>query len=396
MKRKRLAIVTTHPIQYQAPWFRELAKCPLLDLEVLFCHDATSQEQANAGFGVEFQWDIPILEGYRYRFLKNVAQKPSIARFRGLDVPEIKEIIAHERYDAVLVSGWNYKAAWQTFLACWTTRTPVMVRSDSHLYTERHPLKRAVKYPLYRWFISRMDACLAVGTWSQEYFRHYGASSDRIFLVPHIVDEERFNKDYVHLRHSQLDLRNERDIPASAIVFGFCGKLIPKKRPLDFINALSLVQDNKRMICGLIVGDGPLRKDCSAVAEKSGIPIYFTGFLNQKEIAKAYVMMDVLVLPSDGGETWGLVVNEAMFFGRPCIVSDKVGCGPDLIVQGKTGDIYPTGNTESLARLIRQYSSDPAALESKGDYARNYIKLNSVDAAVNGVLQAMERVSRKH
>ena len=78
--KRRLAIVSTHPIQYQSPWYRAMAREPDLELEVLFCHQETAKDQARAGFGVEFAWDLPLLDGYPHRFLKNVAREPAAAQ----------------------------------------------------------------------------------------------------------------------------------------------------------------------------------------------------------------------------------------------------------------------------------------------------------------------------
>src|ERR1700687_3863922 len=182
MRRKRLAIVTTHPIQYHAAWFEALARHPKIDVEVVFCHQATAQEQAAAGFGVSFDWDVSLLNGYPHRFLKNVAEHSSLSKFRGIDTPALDGIIAGEKWDAVMVNGWHYKSAWQAIRACWKTKTPVMVRSDSHLHTQRHLLKRIAKRPFYSWFIPKLDACLPVGRWSKDYFLHYGARVDRVFV----------------------------------------------------------------------------------------------------------------------------------------------------------------------------------------------------------------------
>ncbi len=114
MSPKRLAIITTHPIQYHAPWYRALALNPEIELEVFYCHRATPKEQADAGFGVEFDWDVSLLDGYSHHFLKNVAERPAVSGFNGLDTPEIQAVIARERFDAVMVNGWHYKSAWQT------------------------------------------------------------------------------------------------------------------------------------------------------------------------------------------------------------------------------------------------------------------------------------------
>src|SRR5882724_392777 len=93
MSGKRLAIISTHPIQYHGPWFRALASKPELSIEVLYCHRATAREQSDAGFGVKFDWDVSLLDGYPHRFLRNVARTPTISGFNGLDTPEIKDII---------------------------------------------------------------------------------------------------------------------------------------------------------------------------------------------------------------------------------------------------------------------------------------------------------------
>jgi glycosyltransferase involved in cell wall biosynthesis len=65
-------------------------------------------------------------------------------------------------------------------------------------------------------------------------------------------------------------------------------------------------------------------------------------------------MADVLILPSQSGETWGLVVNEALQFGLRVIVSDIVGSGRDLIRDTDDGWIFPSGDIDELATVISQ------------------------------------------
>jgi glycosyltransferase involved in cell wall biosynthesis len=388
---KKVAILVSHPIQYQVPWFRALAAHPDLNLHVFFAHQAKPQEQGAAGFGVVFEWDIPLLEGYPHTFLKNIARTPSVSTFFGLDTPEIRTFIACERYDAVVVNGWHYKSAWQAIWACWHTKTPVMVRSDSHLYTKRHLLKRAMKWPLYRYFIPRFDACLPVGQWSSEYFRHYGAKPDRIFVIPHTVDQKRFTRAH-DIDGSRASLRAEWQLDASAIVFLFTGKLIDKKRPMDFVRAVGAVSARGFQIQGLIVGDGPLRGECETFVKSNRIPIRFAGFLNQSDMPKVYAAADCLVLPSDGGETWGLVVNEAMSCGLPAIVSDCIGCGPDLIDRGITGDTFPMGSVESLASVMAEWTNRTRCRSAQTAVKRK-IAGHSVQRAVNTLLEAVNAMS---
>src|SRR5439155_25714157 len=112
------------------------------------------------------------------------------------------------------------------------------------------------------------------------------------------------------------------------------------------------------------------------------LPIRFAGVLSQSEIARASLAADAPVLPSDGEETWGLVVNEAMRCGRPCLVSDRVGCGPDLVVTGKTGFVFPLGDVEALIAQMVECAARPELLIAMGENAAETIHAHSVSVAV--------------
>jgi glycosyltransferase involved in cell wall biosynthesis len=368
----RVAIIDTHPIQYHTPWFRALARRTDLELTVLYCHKSRPQDQAEAGFGVEFEWDVSLMDGYRWEYVPNVASKPGTNSFWGVDNPELANKIARGEFDTVVLNGWHYKSAWQAMQACWRSGTAIMGRGDSNLRTPRSAVKTGAKWPFYRFFISRLDAGLPAGAWSREYFLHYGARPERVFEVPHTVDSDRISGEAARWMEQRGELRRKWDLSEDEMVFVFLGKLIAKKRPLDFIRAIGQARRMGAKVIGLIVGDGVLRQDCEAEAVQSGTPIRFAGFLNQTEIIKAYVAADALALPSDAGETWGLVVNEAMVCGRPCFLSDQVGCSPDLIDQGKTGATFPCADVDRFAALLKQYA-DRDTLLKMGEQARDKI-----------------------
>lgn len=389
-KRVRLTILSTHPVQYHAHWFRALATCSDLDLSVLYCYQASPADQARAGFGVEFDWDIPLLQGYRYTFLKSIRNKRG--GFFALEAPDIARILALDHCDAVLINGWHFKAAWQTIFACRRLRIPVMVRGDSQLASQRGLLKQLLKYPVYRSFIPGFDACLAVGTRSRDYYLHYGARPERVFLVPHAIPD--------HLpcaaREAELRralLRRQWGFADQHVVFLFAGKFIEKKRPMDLLRAVAAAASEELRVAGLMVGDGPLRAACEQYVNSRKLPVHFTGFLNQSRIADAYVAADCLVLPSDGRETWGLVVNEAMSCSRPAVVSDAVGCAPDLVCDGLNGAVFPRGDVEALSRILVTLARDPARVRAMGERARAGLQPYSLDAAVRGVLTAVEAVT---
>ena len=391
MPSTRLAVLSTHPIQYQVPWFRALSKQPSIQLEVLYCHKATAAEQGAAGFGRDFDWDVPLLNGYEYRFLKNEASQPTISSFKGLNTPEIATLISSSRYDALLVHGWHYRSAWQAFRACWKARIPLLVRGDSQLLTPRSALKTIMKKATYPAFISRFDACLAVGTRSREYFLHYGALPQKVFLVPHVIDEEMYERQLPPLEERRTQLRTEWNLKDSLVVFAFVGKFLPVKRPMDFIRAVERASSSSSDVAAIMVGDGPLRATCEEYARSRHVPIRFVGFLNQSLIMKAYVVSDALVLPSES-ETWGIVVNEAMRCGRPCFVSDQVGSAPDMIEPGVTGETFPAGDVDALAGMMLHFAQRPADWISMRAGSRNHSIKFSVSCAVDGVLNALDAV----
>src|SRR5690242_5234928 len=91
MSELKLGALVTHPVQYQSPLFRELAK--RCDLTVYYAHRPTAEEQG-AGFGLAFQWDIDLTSGYEHVWLENVAERPNVTNYSGCDTPEISGIIA--------------------------------------------------------------------------------------------------------------------------------------------------------------------------------------------------------------------------------------------------------------------------------------------------------------
>jgi glycosyltransferase involved in cell wall biosynthesis len=383
------AYVITHPIQYYTPVLQQLARSAPDQVEVLYCSGELEASHAQAGFGVPYRWDVPLLEGYRHCFLENRAARPSTTTFGGLDNPELGRIIASRKYSAVVVNGWHFKSAWRAIFACWKNRIPVLVRSDSHL---RGPatLRKYGKWPLYRGFIPHLDGCLAAGSWSGDYFEKYGAAADHIFKIPHCVDNHRLEMEMIRLLPQREQLRRQWGIPADAIVYLFAGKFTPVKRPADFVSAIRRASTTRPQVVGLMAGDGPLREQCEDQARNSGAPVRFTGFLNQSRIAEAYAAADALVLPSES-ETWGLVANEAMACGLPCIVSDRVGCGPDIVERGITGDIHAMSDIDALAELMARYTH-PGLLTAMGQNAQRKIAAYSVPAAADALLGAVETV----
>jgi glycosyltransferase involved in cell wall biosynthesis len=378
-------MVTTHPIQYQVPWLRRLAARPGVDLQVFFAMIPDAIEQGRE-FGVEFEWDIPLLDGYSYSVLENRASRPSLTDFRGCDTPQIYREIRRGRFDAVIVNGWVVKSCLQAVAACRLSGTPCIVRAEVNGLRPRARWKMA----MHRLLLAQYAAYLAIGSNNRRYLLDRGVDPRRIFDTPYCVDNERFAQGAERWRAelAEAGLAQRFGLDPGRSTFLFSGKFVEKKRPADIVEAVaSLSETERQRVQVLMVGGGPLEPELRSKA--AGLPVWFAGFLNQSEITAAYAAADCLLLPSDSGETWGLVVNEAMACGLPAIVSEQVGSAVDLVREGLTGFVHPCGDVDALAAHLARAGRDRPALAAMGKEARKQLEAYTFERVVSGVEAAL-------
>jgi glycosyltransferase involved in cell wall biosynthesis len=388
--KQRLGILTSHPIQYQAPWFRALVK--QVEVQVFFAHRQTAAEQGKAGFGVAFEWDVDLLSGYPHHFLKNVSPQPGTDFYSGCDTPEIADIIAREKFDVFIVNGWYLKSYRQAMAACRAAGTPVLVRGDSQLRTPRPLLRRLGMELKQRGLLRQFDGFLAVGQRHREYLEHFGARSGRIFFAPHFVDNEWFAARAAEGRSRREELRKSWGADDKTFVALFAGKFMAEKQPLDLVAAVGAMPKTEAL--AVFVGGGEMEQAIRDNAASLGAPVCLAGFKNQSELPACYAAADVLVLPSKS-ESWGLVVNEAMACGLPAVVSDAAGCAPDLIDEGNTGFTFPAGNPKLLAKRLGTLLTLKRAGHDFGPALAEKMRVYNVETAVQGTLAAIKAVTGK-
>jgi glycosyltransferase involved in cell wall biosynthesis len=308
-------------------------------------------------------------------------------RFLGLDAPGIGRAIEGLRPDAVLVSGWHSLAQVRALLACRRRSIPLIYRGDTHFPRRKRSLlwRRRTRF-----LLSFFDRFLYVGERVREHFERLDVPSGRIFRSPHAVDNEFFEKAASAFLEpgKRAQARCEWGIAEDEFVVLFAGKLETIKRPLDLIEAARWMTDGRKI---LIVGGGPLRDSCAALASRLQVSVDFRGFLNQSELPRAYAISDALVLPSER-ESWGLIVNEAMACGLPAVVSDGVGCGPDLVSPGTTGETYPVGDTKALADRLARIFGEVRAGKRRSHRCRERVGAYSLRAATEGLVAACRSV----
>ncbi len=357
-----LAIITSHPIQYQAPLWRELARAGV-KFEVWFLTPHAIKASYDREFGRTFAWDVNLLEGYPHRFLP-VKEGWRLDRFRGIQLQShwADEFRQHG-VTHVWVEGWRFLEFWRAVQAAHASGLQVWLRGESHDLAPEPVWRRLIKRPALNWLFRRVDCFLCIGTANRRYYRHNGVPEAKLGAAPYCVDNNRFAAAAAEQRSRRAELRARWGIAPGAHVVLFCGKLIAKKRPLDLVAAARLAPVLAgRPVHLLLAGDGELAPALREALAAPGAPAgTITGFLNQTEIPGALAAADCLVLPSDFGETWGLVVNEALASGLPAITSDRCGCAEDLGLRQGRAHVFACGDLAGLANSLRQVADGPPA-----------------------------------
>lgn len=360
---KRLAIITTHPIQYNAPLFKLLSSRGKIGIKVFYTWgEQVTKEKFDPGFGKNIQWDIPLLEGYDYKFMSNIAAVPGSHHFRGIDNPSLIDSVKNWKADAVLVYGWNFKSHLKT-LRYFHGKIPVYFRGDSNLIDSVSAWKKSLRMFFLKWVYRYVDKVLYVGTNNKKYFESLGFTESKLIFAPHAVENERFmpNKNNILAANK---LRDKLCIRKEHKVFLFAGKLEPKKNCRHLIEVFKEIGHLDSHL--LIVGNGVLKQELesSAAAFEN---IHFMDFQNQRMMPVVYSMADVFVLPSRGpGETWGLSINEAMASGKPVLVSDICGAAIDLVKEGTNGYVFHSGDSKDLNNKMQKFLQPEADLQKMG------------------------------
>lgn len=387
---KKLAIVTSHPIQYYAPWFRYLANTTGLCIKVFYLWDFGVTEQIDVDFKQKFQWDIPLLDGYDYEFVPNVSSSPGTHSFWGLQNPSLVSKVEEYSPNAVLLMIYNYASCYR-FLWEWNARKiPLIFRGDSHRLISPTGIKAWAKRQFINQIYRRFAACLYVGKANYEYFRYHEVKLENLFLSPHTVDNNRFFSQAETAKQEAITWKKELGIPQERTVVLFAGKFEDKKRPTDLLQAF--LQANISDASLLFAGAGSLEDELKSQAANHP-NIYFAPFQNQSLMPRTYAAADLVVLPSYGNyETWGLAINEAMCLSRAIIVSSHVGCAQDLVHSGQNGLIFPAGNVAELSKSLQLALSDRQRLQIWGEESRKIISNYSYAQATEGLLTALKHI----
>jgi glycosyltransferase involved in cell wall biosynthesis len=382
MKMRKLAVITSHPIQYNAPLFELLHKRKKIEIKVFYTWgESVLENKYDPGFGKVIEWNIPLLKGYNYEFLENIAEKKGSHHFKGIDNPHIIEAIKKFNPDAILVYGWSFKSHLKV-LRYFKNKVPVLFRGDSTLLDKSSFLSSLKRNLFLRWVYRHVDIALYVGKNNYHYFKKARLKKNQLVFAPHVVDNARFECKEDDCKRRARAFRKELNISEKDLVFLFAGKMETKKDPALLLQAFSDLHFSNTAHL-VMAGNGDLEEELKKKYLESD-NIHFLDFQNQTQMPSVYEMADVFVLPSKGpGETWGLSVNEAMANGKAIIASDKCGCAVDLVEEGINGYIFKTGDNEDLQSKMK-------TIVEKGDLQK--MKQNSKKKITDFTLEKVANI----
>ena len=413
----RLAIISTHPIQYNAPLFRHLAKYGNIDLKVFYTWGQSKDAVYDPGFGILRSWDLDLLEGYEHEFVDNTSTDPGSNHYRGIINPGIIKLIDEYSPDAILVYGWKFNSH-LSILRYYHGKLPILFRGDSTLLDESKffSIKTFFRIALLKWVYKHVDFALSPGTSSDAYFTECGLTSNQIIRAPHAVDNETFSAGNEEKQHQAITWRRELKIPDDHKVFLFAGKLEPKKNPALLINAIIELSKLRKDIHLIIVGNGILEEELKQLASTTSASsttstsstssnsstfqpfnpstISFLPFQNQSAMPVVYRLGDVFVLPSAGpNETWGLSINEAMASGKPVLVSNRCGGAVDLVVEGENGYVFQSENQRDLVDKMNLMLNHD--LDKMGEASKEKIHNFTYNHFLNALISLLNKKAKR-
>jgi glycosyltransferase involved in cell wall biosynthesis len=355
MNGRRLVVVETHPVQYHAPVYRELGKLGVA-VTAIYGSDFSIAGYTDPEFQTHVAWDTDLLSGYRSVFVSRVAAGGATAPL-GVTGDGLRAALEEARPSAIMILGYRLRFHRRAIWAATRSGHPLLFRGETtdHARARSRP-EEALRNQLLRALYARCSRLLYIGTRSREHFLRLGCPEERMVFSPYCVDGAAFRSTEPDRTALRAEIRSAWGAGDEVGVVLFSGKLVERKGCRLALDAAGeLAQRSHGRVLLVYLGDGPLRDELQKRADgHPGLRVLFAGFQNQSALSAYFHGADLLVLPSRHSETWGLVVNEALSHGLPCVVSDGVGCAPDLVEAGVTGEVAEGGNVESLSEALRR------------------------------------------
>jgi glycosyltransferase involved in cell wall biosynthesis len=394
MAKVKLGIYAIHPIMYQVPIFAALEKRIVsakleLDSLVYFGDDLSLRNVFFEEIQVIFKPDTPnLLRGYSYQFLKNYARDSRSGFLSRMNLGLLRELRT-DGVSVLLVHGYESFTSWIAIFGAKLLGIKVIWRGEAVRRDVQSSWKRWLKKLTLGALFKSCNAVMYSCSGNKDYLKDFGVPESRMFPIPCAIDNEFFRAEYQRLLPQRNQARQSLGIDKNDCVVLFCARFTQRKRPMDLIEAMSQMQDDR--LVALFVGDGPERKRLEETAMRYGVRTLFVGFKNQSDVSQYYCISDVAAVISSYDPS-PKAMNEAMNFNLPIIATDVIGTVPDLVRNGDNGFVIQVGRVDQLVEALRQFITIPHLANRMGVRSQEIVVEWNYEADVDGILTAIDYV----
>lgn len=290
-------------------------------------------------------------------------------------------LIFREKPKLVITPGFSFATAklwlWSWFFPVryiiWTGSISKKGRFDSYL----RRMQRKI-------LIKRAAGFVAYGTKAREYLLSQGAAKDKISIAINTVNINFFIKGVENLKRNFIASDSKKHLL-------YIGYLSPRKNSVRVLRIIKKLSSSRSDIILDIVGDGEDRTSLEEYTNHHGLNdfVRFHGFKQRDEILQFMARARCFLFQTDF-DIWGLVLNEAMAAGLPCIASVNAGATYDLIIEGETGFAVNFSEEDKVISRINWILDNPKNAREIGESARKFILENaSLKNSSEGFIKAM-------
>jgi len=340
--RPTVSVFSTRPTQFGPPFYRYVSERAAIDLTVYYTTTVVPNEPPDPELARATSWDDNTMLGYKYRDASGRRQYSALWK-------------AIRESDLSIVEGWRHRTSLLAISIARLTRRRVAVHTDTTGLRARSRPASLLRDAVLRVLLLFPDCYFATGSAAARELERLGVSASRIFRYPYTVDVVTLRQRWEQFSRSRRLERMRLGIPEEASVILAVIKLVDREGPHDVIDAFHVLAGDYTDVWLVLVGDGPLRSEIELAATSKGNGrVLLTGYVDYDDLPRFYAIADVFVHPGRF-EPWGASVHEALACGLPVIASDGVGSAEDLVVYGRTGYVYPRGDTHALHAKLAQF-----------------------------------------
>tara|TARA_B100001093_G_scaffold372912_1_gene357909 strand:- start:3149 stop:4327 length:1179 start_codon:yes stop_codon:yes gene_type:complete len=344
----------THQIQNLIPLFVELDKKKDINFKTLYW-DKIDEEHFDPLFNQKINFNIDSFKNYNYEYFynnkKNTKDTTKISNQFLVSFKLIKYLF-NKKFDVILVYGYYFPHLIALIIAK-LLRKKTVIRSVSYNLGKRHYIKKILRNCYYRFANLFIDDFWAIGELNTNFFINFGVKKERIKRIPSsqinkqfvFKNDEDFNISKKNIIEKHPQLKNKK-------IILYPGKFLKKKRPMFLIEGFIDAKINDDWILVLVGGGGYYHNQVLEFINKKPKNIFYLGFKDLKEISILYMFSEIVVLPSDYGETNGNVLLEASQYNCSLIASNRVGIHPEIITN-QTGLVFEASRKDELTKQIQ-------------------------------------------